>query len=381
MKRVLVLSSSSADGKRLLWCLREAGYSADVMGNDSKNMGLRYSPLFKKFYAIPECYSFKQRSFEILAFMASVVQQACIDIIIPSGFDSVKFISQYQNEMRNISHVMAVPSLDTMSLLGNKFTFSVFCAENNIPHPRTFLLKNAQDIFKKDLPVSFPLVTKPLEMSSSYGIYPFENKDALHKYIASQRKDAFNALPLLLQEFIPGEDIDFNGFCSSGKVDAWTIQRFIAIKIGKKTPLRWMQFIDHKDVYKISERIVATSNYSGPIHIDLRIDSRDGSVKTLEVNPRFWATTFASICDGINFADVGIRKVFDSAYVKMPRCDGRVLDMPFLMPILFLKNRKIKFRKYIAQFTFVQVKYLVLDVFFSVVAFVRGRFSRNLEKV
>jgi predicted ATP-grasp superfamily ATP-dependent carboligase len=365
MKKVLVLSTNSDDGKILLWCLREAKYPHVVIGNRSKNGGLRYSPLCKKFYEIPEQYSFEERSPEIIPIIARIVEREKIDVIVPSGFESVKFISQHQGALRAITNIVAVPTLDTIAALGNKYAFSAFCERHNIPHPRTYFLKNAHEINGDHLPLRFPVITKPLEMSSGMGIYKFEDRESLYGYIATQRADRFNALPLLLQEFIPGDDIDFNGFCSHGKIHAWTIQRFVMIENGQKPPLRWIQFTNHEEVFRLGKAIVEITRYSGPVNIDLRIDSRDGSVKTIEVNPRFWANTFPSICDGVNFADAAIRAAFDNTYTKDPRRSGRIWGTPHRVPFLILKHHNFKFIRYGFEHSFFQVRYLAMNVLFN----------------
>jgi len=232
-KNVLVLATNTDDASILLWCLYEAHHKRFAIGNLSKNQDLAYSPLCTKFYPIPENYTFEERSVEIIELIHHVVKENQIDIIIPSGFDSIKYISQYKSKLSEIAKIIAVPSLNTIDVLGNKYTFSVFCKHNDIPHPKTFLLKELNEIKNKAIKIDFPLLTKPLNMTGGTGIYKFNDEAKLYEYLSRERTDRSNALPILLQEVIPCEDIDFNGFTINGRLKAWTIQRFIEISGNK----------------------------------------------------------------------------------------------------------------------------------------------------
>ena len=372
MKRVLVLSTTSEDGKMLLWCLREAGHRAYTIGNRSTNLALRYSPLSEKFFDVPVRYSYEQRSPEIVQLIAAAVEQANIDIIIPSGFESVKFISEYQDQLRRMVRVTAVPSLEMIGLLGNKHSFALFCGRNDIPHPPTMLLERAEDVLGDGLPMTFPLMTKPLALSSGEGVCKFEDKQELYQYLSTPRQDGVNAMPLLLQEFIPGEDIDFSGFCADGRLASWSIQR----SVGFDSNARWLQFERSDDVLRIGRRIVEVTRYNGPIHIDLRVDARTGSVKTIEVNPRYWTSVVASICDGVNFGDVAVQQAFESDYSKPPLYSTHIWGTPRRLPELLYEYGSKLFYDWVTRHTLFELKYRFLDKTFSWASTVRSMFSR-----
>ena len=333
------------------------GYHCYIIGNLSTNKEIRSFPNCKEFYSIPEEISFKNNSDEILDHIKDVVISCEIDLILPTGFDSIKFLSRYHFELNKFVKTMPVPSQENIDILGNKYTFYQFCLENGIPHPKSFLLEHLTQITDKELTVSFPLLTKPLALSSSIGIYKFEDPYNLLKYLNSKKKDGSNALPLILQEFIPGTDIDFNGFAMNGKICAWTIQQVIEIPINNQESLRWLQFIDNKTVYDISSKIIQKSNYSGPIHIDLRLNDRTGEIKAIEINPRFWASAFASVCDGVNFMDVGIQVAYNPSFSKMPLCSNRIWGSPRRIWLLLFKHRNKQYFKYARQHTMLQFKH------------------------
>lgn len=362
--KVLVLATSISDAMIILWCLRESGYKSFVLGNLSINNNLMYSPLCNKFYALDEKYTLRKRSKEILSFIKAVVTKERIDIVIPSGFESVKFLSQYQDEIKKLVKVMPVPSLEVISTFENKHSFSLFCYNNDIPHPRSFLLENIEILKNQALPLSFPLLTKPLALSASRGIFKFDNKEDLCRYLINEENDKKKSLPLLLQEFIPGEDIDFNAFAIEGELKAWTVQRFIEIPRKNKEPFRWKQFIEDKKILKLGRKIIKKTKYTGPINIGIRKDSRNGEIKAFDPNPRVWASMVQSICDGVNFVEVGIKLTFNSDYMSAPKCSDNVWGSPHKIPYLIILHRNLTMIRYSLKHTFFQIKYRVFNILF-----------------
>lgn len=362
VKRILVLATNTSDAKSVaLWGLREASHQCLAIGNLSKNAALKDYPLCRKFYAIPEEYSFEKKSPEIVPLIKKVAEENDIDVICPSGFESIKFLSLFQDKIAQIKSCVPVPALETINTLSDKYTFASFCRDHGIPHPATYLLEDINVVNENRLPVKFPLLTKPLRMSAGRGIYTFKRKEELLGYLGTQKEDGSNALPLLLQEFIPGFDIDFNGFGHNGFLSAWTIQKFIEIPRKGKKPLRWLQFLKNDEILRIGKTIIEQTRYSGPIHVDLRVDERDGKAYSIEVNPRFWASTFASIIDGVNFADVAVECAFEPRYQKTPRYACRIWGSPHHLPYLLLKQPDREMWRLARQHTLFQVKHMLFN--------------------
>src|SRR3989344_1454115 len=143
VKRILVLATNTSDAKSVvLWGLREAGHQCVALGNLSKNAELKNSPLCRKFYAIPEEYSFEDRSPEIVPLIKKVAEDNDVDVICPSGFESIKFLSLFQNEIAQIKLCVPVPTLETINRLSDKYAFASFCRDQGIPHPATYLLED-----------------------------------------------------------------------------------------------------------------------------------------------------------------------------------------------------------------------------------------------
>lgn len=357
--RVLVLSTKSNDSQDILWSIKRLGFHSFVIGDPNLDVSLRLLPLFEQYYPIPEGSSFLSLSVEIASLMESICRDRHIDIIVPSGFDSILFLSEHKGRIASFVKVMPVPSPETIKLLNDKHNFAMFCLKNKIPHPKTHLLNNIEDLYHGSLPVRFPLLTKPLSMTAGKGIIRFDEMKSLLQYMHVTRKDMSNALPILLQEFIPGDDIDFNAFCSNGELNAWTIQRSISIHSDERTQLRWLEFANHPDVFRIGKEILRNICYTGPAHIDMRINSQDGSVSAIEFNPRFWASTLASLADGVNFIKVGIDAAFDSSISITPRSTNRIWGSFIKTLLAAFSKRDMRLFRMLPRFTIEQARYVV----------------------
>ena len=204
------------------------------------------------------------------------------------------FLLASRQEGFHAAPILPMPPMDLLRMLDNKWHFSRFLERHGLPFPHSRLLERAEDALALDLP--FPVIIKPLDLDAGRGVARCDSSADVHAYL--KRPDA--ATPLLIQEYIPGVDIGLGLLAHRGTVLAWTIQR-------QRPDGSGIEFIEHGGVLEIGRRIVDACQYDGITHFDMRLDSRDGSVKVLECNPRFWASLPFCMIAGVNFADLGVR--------------------------------------------------------------------------
>jgi predicted ATP-grasp superfamily ATP-dependent carboligase len=380
MKRILLLATKNDDTKIFLWCLRQAGYLGFAVGHASKNTHVKFSPLCRQFFNIPEEWTLEEKSSEIVDLLKEIVQKNDIDMLLPTGFESIKFLSHYRAEIEAFVPLIPLPDQATIDTLGNKLNFANYCRDHGIPHPKVYHLPDYRSFKSIEKDVIFPVVTKPLASSASRGIYKFERLNALDDYLKKSTSPGVPAFPLLLQEYIPGKDYCFYAYANKGRLNAWTILKFIEIpREGDNKPLLWIQFQRNDDIFAIGRDIVAQSDYSGPINIDMRVDATNKHVYALEVNPRFGAKTFYSACDGVNFADVAIRCVHDQTVVKEPNYSNRIWGSPHRLLPLILKHRQRKYIDYASKHTFFQVRYFLLDKYYAAIGKIREKINTMVQ--
>jgi predicted ATP-grasp superfamily ATP-dependent carboligase len=187
---------------------------------------------------------------------------------------------------------------DQLWMLDNKWSFYQFQREHHLPVPETVLVESMDQLEKvEESGLKFPLIVKPVQMEDGIGVRKLHSLAEARAHVRTD--DPAHQFPLLFQEFIPGTDIDLSILADNGTVIAWTIQKWL--------PDGTLAFVEDEQILDLGRRMAASSQFHGVAHFDMRRDERDGSVKILECNPRFWATLRESMWNGTNFVERGIR--------------------------------------------------------------------------
>lgn len=249
------------------------------------------SKLCKSYYEIEE-KDFVIDSNNIFEIIKNLISTEDKNYVIPTGIRSTLYISKYAKKIEGIKNHYPISDYNTLSMLNNKWDFYHFLKKNNIPTPKTMLL-GMLDIEKISNDLHFPVITKPLDSENSNHVVRSDNSNDLYK--ETLKED----IPLLVQEYIPGYDINLCIFSVEGEVQAWTINRRTDLGI---------VFDQNQEILRIGEKIVKNLNYTGLIHFDLRFNEKNGTVLVLECNPRVWGSMLHSAYVGVNFMELAITK-------------------------------------------------------------------------
>ena len=106
--------------------------------------------------------------------------------------------------------VAPMPSSDQLALLEDKWQFHRFCQRQGLPVPLTLCFENKK-MLRYQLLVSVlgtPFVIKPSNLAGSQGVRIICNQTMFDSEIL--QRDDYQFGPLLVQEYIPGEDIDIS---------------------------------------------------------------------------------------------------------------------------------------------------------------------------
>jgi hypothetical protein len=203
-----------------------------------------------------------------------------------------------------------MPNLAQFDLLNDKSRFTDLCRSLGIECPRTRLYADVSDL-RRDLllnTLDFPAIAKPLGMNGAVGCITLERETA-HRRLA----DIFYS-PILVQQFIEGEDIGASVYCEHGEIKA-----FIAHKYGRA---RYSTFPGH-DIHDTLAAICRHMKLSGVYNFDMRL-TPDGRVIYLECNPRFFYKIAMSMLAGVNFVELGLPGRHREAPARPPR-SGAIL--------------------------------------------------------
>lgn len=282
--QVLLLSTMDNYGmKGTLRCLDQTGHTVVIIGCQ-EGRGSILMPCCKDYYVVPQSYF--SEGIELLELIKLIYNEEKCDVVLPVCVSSITYMSQNKYRLAENIVVADWAPAEVIQKLNNKWNFYNYINEIGVNTPRTILLPSAGQAHEPT--IEFPALIKPLELGGGLGIQYFWRRD---EYDPSM----INDWPVIMQEYLPGYDIDVNIYSRDGIVRASSVQQLC---------MGGLKFSINKHAVDMCQKIVAACGYTGLAHFDLRYDERDGQLKCLECNPRCWGTMWASARAGINYPDL-----------------------------------------------------------------------------
>ncbi|HNV38609.1 MAG TPA: ATP-grasp domain-containing protein, partial [Methanoculleus sp.] len=208
---------------------------------------------------------------------------------------------------------LALPPRDIFMAGYDKGTTLRIAMENGIPCPRTFFPESPDDAAGIAEKIDYPAVVKPRVSSGRRGVRVCrDSQDLVQAYAASASEFG----PVVIQEFIPygGELGVYTLLNAQSEPRAVTVQRRIRsypISGGASTLRETIKDERSREAVGIALRLLKAMRWSGVAMVEFRVDARDGSLKLMEVNPRFWGSLNLSILSGVDFPYLLYRMVMD----------------------------------------------------------------------
>lgn len=222
------------------------------------------------------------------------------DVVIPFTDYSAAILSHHKAELGQFAHII-VNDADVFEFAQDKNNVMRVCMENGIPCPKTIYgAKRPEDILNSD--IHFPIILKPRHGFGAHGFHKIEDEASLFKCV---KEFAIDLSDMVIQEYLPktGLNVSENLFIDQyGIIKSsftYASYRFYPIDGGSGV---LNVTIDRADIHQIAGRIAKLMNLSGPVGIDLIVDSRDDTPKVLEINLRAIACAKAGFLAGIDQA-------------------------------------------------------------------------------
>jgi hypothetical protein len=183
-----------------------------------------------------------------------------------------------------------MPDLSTFDLLNDKWQFTQLCQTLGITCPESRLFADVPSLVPEISRFGTRRIAKPLSMDSGIGCVTFDSKDT------STILSPIFYKPILVQEFIPGEDISAGVFCVSGEVRA-----FIAYRYHHQTHATFFDESIFTDIGRLAQHL----KLEGVFNFDMR-RAENGRIFFLECNPRFFIKLAMAMIAGIDFIGLGL---------------------------------------------------------------------------
>lgn len=238
------------------------------------------------------------------------VKNGDYDVLFPVADNCLKAIIKNREQLEKYIKI-ALPANETFMKGYDKGNTLKIAGENGIPFPETYF--NLEELYENQEKLNYPLVVKPRISSGSRGLkicYSFGGVISTYKKLRENFGD------LLVQEYIPykGEIGVYSLFNFDSEPRAVTVQQRIRsypVSGGPSTLRKTVKNETSKEAIEIGFKLLKAMNWSGVGMVEFRIDGRDGSLKLMEVNPRFWGSLQLSILAGVDFPYVLYRLIMD----------------------------------------------------------------------
>jgi len=238
-------------------------------------------------------------------FMLMQVRSKKYDVIIPIGPYETLALSLYKEKILPYIAV-PVPDYETFVKAWDKSQTFKIAVENDIPCPTTFYPQSLEEVTEISKKVDYPVIIKPRITGGQGGIeYISSPNELVTKYKTMHNKPS---IPLMLeytypliQEYIPGEGCGFYAlFWNSEAKAIFALRRIREYPLtGGPSSLR--ESISKPDIHELGIKVLKLLQWHGVAMVEFRRDSRDGKLKLIEVNPKFWGSLHLSIASGVDF--------------------------------------------------------------------------------
>ncbi len=262
-----------------------------------KIVGMSYDPLDTGIYINGVCDSAylipypSQGSKVLLRRIVEIHEQTPLDAIIPTLDAELPAFIAIEAELQTLGIGLFLPTADSIKMCSKAMLTNL--AEDGVAVPRGKCITDIPSLYRLGKEFTYPMVIKGR----------FYEADVVYSAIEAERSfrrlAAKWGLPIIVQEFLPGEEYDV-----------------VALGDGKggllgAVPMRKMQLTDKGKAWggvtisdpKLTEFVretMARLKWRGPCELETIKSTKDGSYYLIELNPRFPAWCFLSGAAGQN---------------------------------------------------------------------------------
>ncbi|MGD9245885.1 MAG: ATP-grasp domain-containing protein, partial [Desulfobacterales bacterium] len=180
-----------------------------------------------------------------------------------------------------------------------------------VPVPKTFVIKNLNDLIAAANQINFPVVIKNPDSFASEGLWTCS--DGAEKLLEEYKRRIPQIVTGVEREFpiiqkkITGQLFDSTSFVIKGQtVGMLTQERILTAWLDGGGGLVNITN-DIPEIKEYTQKIIKELKWTGPIEMDWIKDSDSGRYYLIEINPKFWGTTQLTISSGLDYPDFLMR--------------------------------------------------------------------------
>ena len=290
---VIVTNASSAKALVVIRSLGRRGI--DILTTDTERFSAAFFSRYCKGYFLSP--SPENSPFAFINTLLSAIKKRKIDVLMPVNSTETLLVSKYKDKFELYTKV---PYADyyKMIQLHDKGRLMKIAAELDLPVPQTYLIRDTYEIRKLAEKLTYPVVIKPRDATSSRGVrYAYTKEDFIREY----KRFLTSAKYPLVQEYIPGDGYGVSVLFNQGELRAlFTHKRLREYPI-TGGPSTFRESVKHPEMERIAVKLLEYMEWHGVAMVEFKLDKRVNRPVLIEVNPRFWGSINQAIASGVNF--------------------------------------------------------------------------------
>lgn len=217
-------------------------------------------------------------------------------------------VSRNRKRLEN-RYLLNLPSQEILERIADKYRQYTLALEAGIPVPRTFLPNGMEEVEELKSRIPYPALIKGADVTlwrskistASKGFEVNTPEELTERFRTIFEKGA-NAL---IQEIIPGPDTNhYKSSCYVSK-SGELLLAFGLQKI-RQHPVRFgfgcmVRSVEYPEMVELGKEFLRKIRYRGVGSSEFKMDPRDGKLKLIELNPRYWQQNGLADRCGMNF--------------------------------------------------------------------------------
>ena len=220
--------------------------------------------------------------------LLDICREKNISLLIPLIDSDLSLLSQNKKAFAKVGTRIMVSNTETLDICFDKRNTHRFLSEHNIPSPQIF----SEEQLGSNHHLRFPMLLKPWNGSSSQGVHKISDRVELDFYRSYVKNS-------IVQEFIEGDEFTCDVYVDfSGKVRCVVPRKRLETRAGEVS--KGMTVRDGEVITAVTALVKCLPDSIGCLTVQC-FKQDDGSVRFIEINPRFGGGFPLSIHAGADF--------------------------------------------------------------------------------
>ena len=249
---------------------------------------------------------------DVDAFVEHLVQVSGVEehrpVLFVTSDDFLMAVSRNRERLEKL-FLLNLPDADTLESIADKYRQYELARGAGIPVPATFLLNKPAEVAELKQQIPFPVFVKAREVTSWRKAVGGNVKGFIartpEELEAHLGRLCTTGVVGLVQELIPGPDTNHYKACCYVSKHGEVVRAFALQKLRQQPPGfgfgSLVQSVYDPAVLSLGKRFLESIGYRGVGSAEFKRDERDGELKLIELNPRYWQQNALAERCNVNF--------------------------------------------------------------------------------